>query len=219
MAQNILCGSIGGDYCDYWIAGTVANRYGYAQVYDSQFMGPVVKSLAPWYTGDTSHTYLPVFTPAFQLLSLFPAAVGYWVWVVFNTAALFLYLRFFATQLMLMVVRCLPYFMNIVLGQMDVWVTIFIGEFMRAMLDHKPFRAGLWLGGFVLKPQALVIIGLLLLVQRSVRVLSGLATSSVALALISLLMVGAEAFIRMINSWLVFGPPASKSASFSSAAT
>ena len=105
-------------------------------------MGPVVKSLAPWYTGDTSHTYLPVFTPAFQLLSLFPAAVGYWVWVVFNTAALFLYLRFFATQLMLMVVRCLPYFMNIVLGQMDVWVTIFIGEFMRAMLDHKPFRAG-----------------------------------------------------------------------------
>ena len=212
--QNLSCDRLGGDYCDYWAAGTVANHSGYAQVYDPQFMGPVVRGLAPWYTGDTSHPYLPVFTPAFQVLALFSPSAGYWVWVLCNTAALVLYLRFFARRtgtgplprrVILMVLISLPYFMNFATGQVDVWTAIFIGEFMRAMLDHKPFRAGLWLGGVILKPQVLVIIGLVLVVQRLVRVLAGLAVSGSVLTLVSLLMTGPQAFLNMIASWLLYG--------------
>ncbi len=213
-----MCGQIGVDYCDYSSAGRVANIYGYARIYDLQLLEQAEKSILPA-TADPSRTavvpfpYLPVFVLPFQVLSLITPEIGFWIWTTINVTVFFLYLRFFTrslnqrsppTRLMLMIFASLPVYLNIFSGQVAVWLTICVGEFMRALFSDKPFRAGLWLGGLLLKPQLLILIGLVLLLQRSIRILAGLAVSSSGFMMASFLLVGPEGLIQMLKLWLVY---------------
>jgi hypothetical protein len=158
--------------------------------------------------------YLPIFVVPFQLLSLLPPATGYWIWTAVNLAAFALYLRHFtrrmggqsaSVRLLLLVLASLPVFLNLFAGQVAVWLAICAGEFLLALSAGKPFRAGLWLGGLLLKPHLLVLIGLVLLLQRSFRTLAGLAVTSSALLAACLLLSGPGAVLRMLDLWLVQG--------------
>ena len=73
-----------------------------------------------------------------------------------------------------------------------------------AVLSDKPFRAGLWLGGLLLKPQLLVLIGLLFVLQRSLRILAGLAVSSSILLISSLALVGPTGMVQILRLWLLY---------------
>ncbi len=215
---HTMCGQIGVDYCDYWSAGRVANLYGYARVYDLQFLGQAQKSILPA-TADPSRIavvpfpYLPVFVLPFQFLSLLTPELGFWIWNAINTIAFFLYLRYFtrrltqqpvSTRLMLLILASLPVYINIFSGQVGVWLAVCVGEFMRAWIAGRPFRAGLWLGGLLLKPQLLILVGLVLLLQRAMRILAGLAVSSSLLIIASFLLSGPAGFIQMFKLWLLY---------------
>ena len=211
-----MCGSIGGDYCVYVSAGRVANADGFAAVYNLDLLKQaesLILQLPPGPSGVAvpPFLYLPVFVVPFQVFALVQPGIGYWIWTVANVALLLLYLRFFLRRMQLppaparlvaMLFISLPLFMNVFTGQIDVWLAVCVGEFMRAMVDRRPYRAGLWLGGLVLKPQILLLITAVLLVQRAWRLLAGVASCGAVLSFISLLLVGPSGFLGMLSGWL-----------------
>jgi len=97
-----------------------------------------------------------------------------------------------------------PVFLNLLYGQVNIWLTIFIGEYLRAAASKAPFRAGLWLGGLLIKPQYLALIGIALLMQRSWRTLIGLAALAAALLGVSYMMLGDSGFSSLLQLWLGF---------------
>jgi hypothetical protein len=215
LALGRLCGQVGVDYCDYWSAGQVATTYGHAAVYDLELLDRVQKSILP---ADADRAairvvpfpYLPVFVLPFQLFALLPPAPGFILWTLLNLAAFWLYmghltrrLRISApsTRLNLMLLASLPMFLNLFSGQVSVWLTICAGQFMLGLMDRKPMRAGWWLGGFVLKPQLLLLIVPILLLQRSFRVLAGLAICSVLVGATSIALIGAGGLLQMLALW------------------
>ena len=215
---HTMCGQIGVDYCDYWSAGRVANLHGYAEIYNVQILGQVEKSILPA-TTDPSRIavvpfpYLPIFVLPFQILSLLAPEIGFWIWNAINLIIFFFYLRYFtrslnqrppSTRLMILMLASLPVYLNIFSGQVAVWLTICVGEFMRAFINKRPFRAGLWLGGLLLKPQILVVVVLVLLLQRAIRILAGLATSSLFIIIVSVLLSGPAGFIQILKLWLTY---------------
>jgi hypothetical protein len=81
-----------------------------------------------------------------------------------------------------------PAFVNLIMGQLSVWLVIFFGEAVVALLREKPLRAGLWLGCLICKPQVLVLMVPALVVARMWRVLAAIALSVTALLLPALIV-------------------------------
>ncbi len=212
------CGHLGIDYCAFWSAGRLANSQGYADIYNLGDLGALERSLFPSFGNPATFAvspiaYLPVFILPFQLLSLLPVNASLWIWLSINTAVLIFYLRFFVQKtsgrslsfrLLVMILLSLPVYWNFLEGQVNLWLTICIGEFMRAVFADKPFRAGLWLGGLLLKPQTLILIIPVLLLQRSIKTLAGLAVTSFGLIFISFFLAGFAGLAAMLKVWLGF---------------
>ncbi len=197
---------IANDYGEYIRGGTRANTYDFAWITEWRLQGRPPVSGEEW---AGMLPYPPVFTVPFQLLAFLDPRISYWIWIAINLATLYVYLRFFArrlnlqlpARLMTMVFAGLPVFHNLWLGQVNVWLLICVGELLRALLEQKPFKAGMWIGGLLLKPQILILIGLLLLVQRAWKIIAGLAVTSSVVGLVSFLLVGPGGFFQIWRSW------------------
>ena len=218
VAWGNICGHLGADYCAFWSAGHIANNFGYREIYNLDLLSQIQKSNFPTF-GDPSFfavapiAYLPVFILPFQLLAYLSPAQGFFIWAFLNIAVLIYYLRYFiakttqnklATRLLLMMVLSLPVYWNLLNGQVNLWLMICVGEFFRASIDNKPFRAGLWLAGLLLKPQLLIFIIPALLLQRSYKTISAWMASSALLGGISILLIGASGWENLFRVWLGF---------------
>jgi hypothetical protein len=95
-----------------------------------------------------------------------------------------------------------PIFSTLFEGQVNVFLLICVGEFLRAALKGKTFQAGLWLGGLWLKPQVLTLIGPALLLQRSWKILAGSATALAILLAASVGLAGLDGLSNMASLWL-----------------
>lgn len=217
--QGTTCGQIGVDFCDYWSAGKVASLHGYRSIYDPQLLRETERSILPQ-TADPEQflvvpfLYLPVFILPFQLLSLLPPGAAFWIWTAFNQAGLLLYVLFFARRLLghtppvrltLMVFAAMPVFLNVFAGQVGVWMAICIGEFMRALRDRRPVRAGLWLAGLLIKPQVLIILILVFVLHRAFRLLAGFSLGSIIVGAASLALVGPFGLFEVLRLWTTYG--------------
>lgn len=212
LATNDMCDGIGADYCVYWTAGRIINDAGYAEIYDLDTLTRYEQKTMPAYYAEdgsfhiAAFMYLPIFAIPFQFLSLLDLRFSFILWNLIVLLCFAVYLQFFAkkvsgrplpTRIFLMVFFSLPILINTYYGQVSIWMAIFVGEFIRAMLDEKPLRAGLWLGGLILKPQLLVVMVIFLLLQRLYKALSGLLiTGAVSLGL-SFLLVRWEGLINL----------------------
>ena len=212
LLTNDMCDGIGSDYCVYWAAGRIINEAGYAAVYDVQTLTQYEKEILPeYYDPDgqfhiAAFMYLPVFAVPFQFLSLLDLRLSFIVWNVIVLAAFALYLRFFAkkvtghplaTRYFLLIFFSLPILINTYYGQVSIWMVIFVGEFIRAMRDGKPFKAGLWLGGLILKPQLLVVLACFILLQRLYKAIGGMAVTGLAAVGASFLLIGLPGFVNL----------------------
>jgi hypothetical protein len=218
MLLGRLCSQIGVDYCDFWSAGSVATTHGYAAVYDLRLLDRAQKSILPAHLDPTTipvvpFPYLPIFAVPFQLLPLLPLAAGFILWSALNLGAFLLYLKFFASRLNLqpfsmrlhlLILASLPAFLNVFTGQVSLWLVICVGEFMRAYMQGRPFRGGLWLGGLMLKPQALILIVPILLLQRSFRAVAGLAACLISIGVASAALMGQEGLLQMFALWRTY---------------
>jgi len=105
-------------------------------------------------------------------------------------------------RLLLLILISLPVFVNFIDGQVNTFLMILIGEFIRAVLLDKPYRAGAWLGGLLLKPQLLILIIPFLLIRRSIKLLSGFVASSVVIMLISFVLINVNGILALKNMLL-----------------
>lgn len=212
------CSHLAIDYCAFWSAGRVANENGYAGIYNLQLLRqvqlPLIANLSLRSAFAVSPiAYLPIFIIPFQLLASIPPSLGYWIWTAINLVGLLAYLKFFIrnttghpmeNRILFLIVLSLPVYWNLLNGQVNTWLVISVGEFLRAIFSNRPLRAGLWLGGLWLKPQTLILIGLILLLRRAGRILLGFSMASVVLTGVSLLMIGIGGFQQLIRLWLGF---------------
>lgn len=212
-----MCGNLAIDYCAYWSAGKISNTNGYVNIYDLDLMAQIQKSIHP--QGNNPNIpfqvvpipYLPVFIIPFQFLSFLGLESSFWVWTILNIIGFVLYMRFFIKEmtgyslpvrLILLIMLSLPVFLNLFWGQVNILLGICAGEFMRASQSNKPIRAGLWLGGWLLKPQLLILIIPMLLIQRSIKTITGFAASSLVVLTISFGLIKLKGFLLLIHLFL-----------------
>lgn len=196
--------SVGGDFLAFWSTGYAANTEGYARLYDPDLLGALQKALIPpgaeyWVR---PVFFLPVFILPFQLFALFDPWAGYLFWSVLNLAVLAGYLRALArqsdpahphTSLLLALLLSYPVFNSFLWGQVSVWLTICVGELMRAFPKGRLLRAGAWMAGLLLKPQTLPLLAPAFLVMGKFEVLGGFALGGLLALALSVLMLGGPA--------------------------
>jgi len=98
-----------------------------------------------------------------------------------------------------------PLIVNFTEGQVEVFLVVCLGEFLRCAQNRKPLPSGLWLGGLLLKPQLLIIIIPILFFQRNWKVLTGFFMSSALIVGSSLLLAGSKGIISLVNLWFKYG--------------
>jgi hypothetical protein len=212
------CGHLGTDFCAFWSAGKAANAYGYARVYDLALLSRIQLANFPAF-GDPAafavspFAYLPIFVLPFQLLAVLPPGAAFWLWTALNAIAFWAYLAFLyrkllgsrlPTRLFILLALSLPAYWNLLDGQVNVWLMIFLGEFLRHALAGQPFKAGLWLTGLLLKPQSLALLAVLALVRLPRRILAGLISGLVAMGALSTALLGPTGAMGMLHVWLGF---------------
>jgi hypothetical protein len=203
--QNKLCLNLAVDYCAYWSAGQLASAHGYAGMYDQSLMARYQAPLYPSQDDPSTPAriipfpYFPVYVLPFQLFALLDLHSSFLIYTLLNLLGLILYLRFFfknltgqplPVRLLLMSVLSMPVFLNLFWGQANIFLGICVGEFLRAHLNHKSYRSGLWLGGLLFKPLLLILIIPALLIQRSYRALIGFLVILAGMLLSTYLMIG-----------------------------
>lgn len=215
LFTNDLFNTLGLDYRAFWSVGRIANTHGYPYIYDLEFQAKIQQPIAQKtpkqdFLLNTS-VFLPVFIFPFQILDLLEINLGFWLWTAVNLIGLLLYLRFFTQELfgvrlpkriLAFLLLGYPVFENFFVGQVNVWLLICIGEFLRATLNRKPLVAGLWLGGLLIKPQTLIILIPALLLNRSWRTMLGFVSAASFVLLASLRLVGIDGLIQLTKLWL-----------------
>jgi hypothetical protein len=215
VAWHNTCGHLAIDYCALWSAERVATGMGYPHVYDLQTLTSVEASISPQ-PGSPAFAvvpipYLPAFIIPLQFLASMDPSASYWLWAIANLAVLAFYLRFFIRRttnsrmtplLLLLCLLSLPVYWNFFNGQVNVWLVVCVGEVIRGCLEGRPVRAGLWLGGLLLKPQLLLLVIPILLLQRAFKMIGGFLISSLTLLAASWALIGTDGVGSLIRLWL-----------------
>ncbi len=202
--------SLGGDYLAFWGVGRIANTRGYAYIYDLDQQLQIQKQYAPNFVPSMFRpvAFLPVFILPFQALARLPLTESFLFWTGLNLLGMILYLRFFIRDTMpakggswfvTLLLLSFPVFWNFFWGQVSVFLMICTGEFFRSFLRGRPFRAGVWLGGLLIKPQLLILIVPALLLYRSWKALAGFATTAGLLLIVSLRLIGWRSPLDWLN--------------------
>mgnify|MGYP000502579089 CR=1 FL=1 len=216
-ARNNLFLAIGGDYLAFWSAGHIANQYGYGAVYDMDLMqedqASIVSSLKPSLVpvSPMQFLYLPVFVLPFQILARLPLKWSFWTWSLLCLGVFSLYIRFFSRStalgswsghLLAMMLLSYPAALNLIDGQVSFFLAICIGEFLRHQMAGRPFWAGAWLGGLLLKPQTLILILPAMVIQRKWKALLGFVAVASLLLALSVGLAGVQGISRLVNLWI-----------------
>ncbi len=204
---------VGGDYRAFLSAAQVAHEYGWRHVYDLTAIEQVQRTwYAEYATGQYPFAlspcpYLPVFLIPFLALLPFQAWTGFLIWTAFNLVLIVLYLWRFSTALqkkpegsfLALVLLSFPFFISLLMGQVSVFLLIFLGEFFLAGDRNRPFRAGLWLGGLLVKPQVLILLLPGLLLTRRFKTVAAFGAISLAILGSSVLLVGVSGIQDMVH--------------------
>ena len=214
LINGMICQPLAFDYCAFWSAGKIINERGIADIYDLDILSQFQKDIYPQANSSSipftpvDVPYLPIFFLPFQFFSLINLPLSYVIWTLINLIGLICYLRFFTMEvagyslsfrLLLFILLSLPVFINLHEGQVNIWLGVCAGEFMRAILTDKPYKAGAWLGGWLLKPQLLIFIIPFLLIKRSMKALSGFIISTTAVMTISFGLINTNGLLNYIN--------------------
>lgn len=217
----------GEDFLAYWSAGRLAGEQGYSNIYDLTAL-KTVQTTALHDLGraievdDPSIPVMPApilsaFVLPFQFFSPLDPETGYWVWTGINLLLLVGYLIFFVRKLtqadmpredfqalLLPYLLFFPVMSNLIQGQINVFLMIFMGEFIRNSVSNKPMAAGLWLGGLLIKPQLLILIVPVILILRYKKVIYGFLLSSGVIIAASALLSGGSGMRSLLELWFSY---------------
>jgi hypothetical protein len=221
--DNFLIG-YGVDYLAFWSAGKIADDKGYAEIYNLENLRSIqtqvletrgflekggVSNISPFPAPIFSFFVLP-----FQLLSRVDPNISYWIWTSVNLAVLIGYFIFFlrktfpvnvslssTKKMLLLMLLSFPVIVSLIEGQVEVFLVVCMGEFVRYALKKKTLLSGIWLGGLLLKPQLLIIIIPILIIQKNWKVLIGFFASSGLIIGSSLILSGYNGMKSLIDLW------------------
>jgi hypothetical protein len=209
LISNGLFNNLGGDYLSFWSSGNIANTKGFSYVYDLNTQASVQQLYAP--TGEkfgvVPTPFFPIFIVPFQLMALFSPGVSFSLWTLINLAVFLIYiknriLKNLPDRYLWVTMLIIPVFQNIYYGQVEVWLMIFISEFLIASKNRKMFKSGIWLGLLMWKPQLLIFVIPFLFLKKSWGTLAGFFTTSLFVLISSLILIGVNGLIQIKNLWL-----------------
>jgi len=157
--------------------------------------------------------YPPVISLVFSPISLLPFNIAYLIWMIVELGLLiwliFLLNRLFSDwnkqERLLLILTILAFFplaFTILTGQFSLFLLICLVQIYISMKNIKPINAGIWLSFMLIKPQTILIPGLLAISRRYWRVGVTAAISVVSLIGISSLLFGFDSWIKYSQSLL-----------------
>lgn len=217
----------GEDFLAFWSAGKVADEVGYSKIYDPGVVGPIQKQALrdlgfPVALDDPNLPTMmapnfSIFVIPFQFFSRFNPQIGYWIWTILNLMLLIGYLIHFLRKLssaslspmgiwnhLLPYLLFFPVMTNLIEGQINVFLMVCVGEFIRNSVSKKPVIGGLWLGGLLLKPQLLILIIPVIMLFRNYKVAHGFILSSGLIIIVSTLLSGFSGMGDLLKTWIAY---------------
>ena len=214
LSQYGLFSYVAADFRVWWSVSEVSAHDGLSHMYDLPLLEDSQRHLLAEYgvgagkipVGVYPMPYQAIFATPFTALRYVSPVTGMWCWLGLSLAGYSLYLRRLARALgarltpllFASALVCLPFMLDLFFTQVNLWLAICVGEALIAAKDGKEARAGLWLGGLLMKPQALLLIGIGLLLARRTRALLGLGAAGAVVGLGSLVLVGPQG----LREWL-----------------
>jgi alpha-1,2-mannosyltransferase len=217
---NTAFGSnLGADYGAFYVVGEILNEGRGQRLYDLDFQDEKLHQVLPLLSRDE---HLPFVYPAFVGLIFKPLAklpfawsVAAWMSICIGLYALSVGLvlrtcesidRSDRSTAWLLALSFQPFAIECCLGG-HISAIGFTAIAAGLMLQQrgKPIRAGLAFSLLVYKPTLLLLIGPMLVVSRSWRILAGLIAGGLILAVISWLVVGLSGCLDYINLLLSYG--------------
>ncbi len=192
---------VGGDFRAFFASARIATTSGFAQVYDLVVQREAQQALmAPYTTGEVETVptpFLPIFIIPFSLFLPLGLFRGFILWTILNAGVLAIYLlrlggRGEGYLLPGLALVSFPVFLTLLLGQVNIWLLVCVGEFLYAWKRGKGFYSGFWLGGLLIKPQTLILLIPALFLKRRWNILAGFVTATLGVMLVSLALAGPE---------------------------
>jgi len=214
---------IGIDYRLRYSSGMIIRDEGIAEIYNYELQTSYQKTLYNKFAILSNDSmdfwtiplpYLPVFCIPFLISSLVNPVSSFFIW---QSLLLFLYafymyyflkrnkvLEYWKIAVVFSI--SLPFFLNLIFGQVNLLLLISLGEFYTATKRNNYFVSGLWLTGMLLKPQMLIIIIPYLIFFKRLKVLKGFVLGSFVISIISYILIGNSGVIELyktIKNWPV----------------
>ena len=207
------------DYRANRASAEIAVRHGFQYVYDLEYQTNYQRPLYEAYVRHPSEQvlatvpmpYLPPFILLFLPVLGFDPLGGFAVFTAASLTVLVLYLARFwramsPSRPMPMLIAMglwlsLPSAANAAFGQVNVWLTVCLGEFIISRLRGRMLLSGIWLGGLLLKPQSLTLLVLLVVLAKEWKTILGFLTSAALVLGSSLALAGTQGLTRL--AWLI----------------
>ncbi len=206
---------VGGDWARFWGASRAFESVKPAAAYRlpdiASFMQPLVRYARPGSPGIRvgPAPYPPIFMKLFDVFTEPSPPVGFLLWTGFNVLLAAFVARRLAGQFQtnspwavtLLFVASFPLMMALVAGQVVVLLLVCVFSAVDDFERGREFRAGIWTGLLILKPQYAIGLVLIYIIKRRVVAASGFAVGAAAIVLGSLVVGGLSglvAYVRML---------------------
>ena len=211
---------LGVDYAVLWAGTRAFLSHGAAAAYDQAAAAEAIKLLAPYVGAGVPppHAGLmslpPILVLLFAPLVLLPPPAGFLLWVVGNLALAALVARDVVHRegrgslaRTLLVLTFFPLVLALMVGQPVMLLLFGLHRAYRAFEKGDDWRAGVWAGALLLKPQYAAFLGLVLLYKRRWRAVAGMAAAGAAILIASLAVggvAGLQAYFRALTQFTGF---------------
>ncbi|MPM79305.1 hypothetical protein SDC9_126338 [bioreactor metagenome] len=215
------------DFLAFWSTGRVAYSNGFNQIYnletikgiqtrtliDLMLLNP--KNLSSFQV--FPFPVLAVFIAPFTLFKQFDLKTAFWIFTGANFLFCCGYLAFFSKQIkiifpfvkqidgpLFLFISVFPIFNCLINGQIDLFLMVCVGEWIRNSLLDRPVLGGVWLTGLIIKPQTLILILPLLIFLKLRKNLEGFLFASTLIGIISASLCGITGMTDLLNIWKLY---------------
>lgn len=180
------------DFVSFWGASQFAWSGRPALAYDNAALHALQLQVAAFESGEMPFPYAPSFLLLVMPFGLLPFPLALMAWSLIGYAHYLLVARTVSPGGGLLAAAFPPVFANAAIGQNGfVMAALFLGGL--ALLDRRPFLAGVVLGCLILKPQLALMLPVAMLAGRHWQVIGGAMFSSVLVITAGLFLFGAAA--------------------------
>ena len=208
---------VGVDWSRFWGAARAFVVAGPSSGYDLNAIAHFMQPFLLYYSDDISSValkvgpapYPPIFLALFAPFTIPPPQIGFLLWTIANLLLAIPVARSLAGYFPLdqrrsvttLLLLFFPFVMALFVGQMVIILLFAFWKAYGALERGDDFRAGIWLGLLVIKPQYAVVLLAVLLFKRRFWAIGGSVVTGFAVLLSSLLVggvAGIVAYVRMI---------------------